>query len=96
MSLWIQHIICKQTAQWVIEYAHDVVIDGDSFLDQSPKRRHQRYKARPFPCNKLGSCRTGDVTARPIPKKGRAHRSALQFSSPAFLIVEESREQDNS
>jgi hypothetical protein len=27
----------------------------------------------------------------PIPEEGRTHRLALQFSSPAFLIVEESR-----
>jgi hypothetical protein len=37
-------------------------------------------------------CRTGDVTARPVPKEGRTRRTALQFSSPAILIVEESKE----
>lgn len=35
-------------------------------------------------------CRTGDVTARPVPKEGRTRRTALQFSSLAILIVEES------
>ena len=35
-------------------------------------------------------CRTGDVTAHPIPEEGHTHRFALQFSSLAFLIVEES------
>ena len=61
---------------------------------KSPKRRHQRYKARPFRCNKVGSCRTGDFTAHPTLKEGRTHRTALQFSSPAFLIVEESMKSD--
>ena len=50
VSLWIKYVICEQMGEWVIEYAHDVVYEGDSFLDQKSKKDAIRG-IKPVPFN---------------------------------------------